>query len=1049
MPGEDRKLIELYRDQTRAIQQIDVAPDLTRTLRIMRGRPVTIVELEGAAAFRPGGVVLMAGEKGAARSALAGLAAALLVLRERPELLLLVAAHTQDEETSARRARNVLAFVRGDRAAWAADAHGGGRVEDWQQALGWVSSVRGWACDPGPADGKAGPNTKKALAEFRARWAAAAGQPAPAGDVGVADWAAFFDVYDEVLAQVVGEERAALAARRAGVETVRAPAGGCGAAWPPERVRIGDHVVAHADRVDLLLFAAKDAPALECHEAAACDWKRCDVYRKGKYRAVRPALPATGPVRVRLTGMLFETDKTFLLPRSLRSIKAFKRVYDKRAPGAVLVVGHTDTAGSDAYNLRLSVDRAEAVRAFLVDDADDWRARYAATGKSAPWGVREDKHMLARLKGDDGAPLYAGPIDANPTKDYQAAVKAFQAATNAKGGALTPSGTADASTRRALCAAYMAEDDTTLPAGTAIEVHGCGEFHPVKATGDGVADEENRRVEVFLFPQAVTPPARTPCPAPGCPEYALWLGALIDTIDLTDDLATLEVVVRDSFGKPVVDAKVEVESEQGADKGVTDAEGKLLLQDQLPGTYRVKVTKQGYLDATADAEAPGLVEVELVRVAPAVGWAIPGAVFLAGTACPGPGALGHIAWVQERAELTPERQVRIFAHTREAGSEAADKALSDRRARVLMALLSRDLDALDQVAAEEGWGLSHAQAMLRGVGCDPGPIDGAPGPYTQRALRGFQRDFNAGVFHRLAGLARLRPDVAVTGALDAPTAAALRDAFAACAVARGPVLPAAAFVQGGASGCAGFNPRDGEDPRGRVEVAVFVEPPPAAFPCKVGDAAACAVDSDTAPRCRFYREVLAPDDTQVLATFFDLQWRLDPEGGKAVFLSALTPLPDGAAVTFTVHRLRAAMPDPLPASWHRHERPDPGPALGAPAKGVVQGGVVTVAWTPPAGLDPFDWTAWFVDMREDPDQHPLQPPVFVVESGEHWAWSRPPGQRIETLRFKVGGERGGTAILDDGSLLPFTSLDGLPRARAAQVVAVHLQGHALTGVEHP
>ncbi|MCW8142135.1 MAG: hypothetical protein KIT58_24775, partial [Planctomycetota bacterium] len=97
MPGEDRKLIELYRDQTRAIQQIDVAPDLTRTLRIMRGRPVTIVELEGAAAFRAGGVVLMAGEKGAARSALAGLAAALLVLREHPAQLLLVTAHTQDE----------------------------------------------------------------------------------------------------------------------------------------------------------------------------------------------------------------------------------------------------------------------------------------------------------------------------------------------------------------------------------------------------------------------------------------------------------------------------------------------------------------------------------------------------------------------------------------------------------------------------------------------------------------------------------------------------------------------------------------------------------------------------------------------------------------------------------------------------------------------------------------------------------------------------------------------------------------------------------------
>lgn len=1049
MPIEPRRLIELYRDQTRAHQQIDVSPDRTKTLRLMRGRPVTIVELEGAVAFRPSGVVLMGGEKGAERSALAGIAAALLFHREHAQELLLVAGHAPDEELSGRRAKNVLAFVRGDRDGWAADALDGGRVEDWQQALGWIAGVKGWACDPGPADGKAGPNTNKALGEFRRRWAAASGQPAPTGDVAFADWAAFYDVYDEVLAQVVGEDRAALAARRAQVPLVETPGVGCAGSWPPDRVRIDDHVPAHADRVDLLLFAAKDAPTLACHAADACDWKRCDVYRKAKYRAVKPDLPKVGPIRVRLTGMLFETDKTFLLPRSLRSIKAFKRIYDKRAPGAVLVVGHTDTAGSQGYNVGLSVDRAGSIRAYLTDDAEDWRARYAATGKSQPWGVREDKHMLSHLRGADDAPFYGGAIDADPTKAFKEAVKAFQAFSNAKKGTtLKTDGLVGPATRLALCAAYMGEDETTLPAGTTIAVHGCGEFHPAKVTADEVAEQENRRVEVILFPQALTPPERTPCPAPGCPEYPLWLGALVDTIDLTDDLATLEVHVRDQFGKAVVDAKVAIEGDQGADRGATDAAGLLVLEDELPGTYRVKVTKQGYLDETVEAEAPGAVEVVLVRVAPAVGWAIPGTVFLAGTACPGPGALGHLTWVQERADLTPERQLRIFAHTREAGDDAANKALSDRRARVVMAILSRDLDDLDAVAAEEGWGVAQSQAMLRGLGCDPGPIDGVEGAFTKTAVRGFQRDFNADVFHRLAGLPRVRPDVPVDGQLAGATTDALRDAFAACAVSGRTPLPRGAFVQDGSSGCAGFNLGDDDDPRGRVEVGVFVEPPPAVFPCTAGDASACAVDSETAPRCRFYREVLVPDDTQVLASFFDLTWSLDPTDGRTVFLSALSPLPDGAPVTLTVHRLKAALPDPAPASWHHTDRPDPGPVLGA-TTGVVQGGVVTAAWTPPEGFAPFDWSAWFADLDDDPDQHPLQPPIFVVESGDHWAWSRPPGQRIDTLRFKVSGEAGGTAILDDGTLLPFSSLDGLPRARDSQVVAIHLHGHALSGVEHP
>jgi outer membrane protein OmpA-like peptidoglycan-associated protein len=1043
---EEKPLIELYRDQTKARQQIQLSTDRTSTLRIMHGRPVTIVELDGAVAFRKDGVVIMPGEKGGERSALAGIAGALLFHREKPDQMMMVAAHAPDEEMTARRAKSALLFVRGDREGWAGDAADGGRVEDWQQVLAWVSSVRGWACDPGGADGKAGPNTKKALGEFRARWAEAYGQPAPSGDVGAADWAAFFDIYDDVLAQVVAEERAALAERRAALPLVEEGAFGCAAHWPAERVRIVDHVPASAERVDLLFFAEADVPALKCHEASPCEPKACDVYRKGKYRAVEPEMPKVGPVRVRLTGMLFETDKTFLLPRSLRSIKAFKRIYDKRAPGSALVVGHTDTMGSQQYNLGLSSERAASIRAYLTDDADDWVARYKTTGNSQPWGVREDKHMLSHLK-DGEAPFYDGPIDSNVTLAYKASVKAFQQ----KQG-LGDDGIAGKDTRRALCIAYMAEDETTLPAGTAIAVHGCGEFHPAKVTKDEVEEQENRRVEVYLFPGAVTPPERTPCPTPGCPEYPMWVGALVDTIDLTDDLATLEVHVVDQFGKAVVEALVAIEGEQGADKGKTDGEGKLLLEDELPGTYRVKVTKQGYLDSTVDAEAPGVVEVTLVRVAPAVGWSIPGTVFLAGTACPGPGALGHLEWVQERADLTPERQLRIFAHTRELGGDAANKGLADRRARVVKAILSRDLDLLDAVAGEEAWGVAACQAMLRGIGCDPGPIDGAAGPYTVQATRGFQRDFNADVFHRMAELERLRPDVPVDGKLDDATKAALRDAFTACALTGRTPLPAEAFVGDGFSGCAGFNVGETDDPRGKVEVAVFVEPPPLAFPCTPGDASKCQVDADVAPKCRFYRETVVPDDTQVLSTFFDLKWMLDPKdpAGRQTFLSALSPLPDGTPVKVTIHHLKARLPIPAPASWVRHDvdRPDAGPLLGTVA-GVVQGGVVTVAWTPPKGFDPFDWYAWFADLQQDPEQHPLQPPIFVIESGEHWTWSRPPGHDIKALRFKVSGETPGTAILDDGTLVPFTSLDGLPKDIDAQVIAVHLSGHALQGVEQP
>jgi outer membrane protein OmpA-like peptidoglycan-associated protein len=1048
---ESKKLVKLYRDQTRSLQQIALGANRTTTLRLMAGRPVTVVELEAAAAFRQGGAVLLPGEKGGERSALPGIAGALLFHRDHAAQRLLVAGHDPDEPRSARRAGSVLRFVRGDREGWAADAAEVGRVEDWQQVLAWISSVKGWKCDPGPADGKAGPNTKKALAEHRARWAEATGQPAPSGEVGAADWASFYDAYDALLVQLTGEEAAALAQRRAGLPLVERPSVGCAGSWPTAKTRIRDHAPTCAERVDLLFFAEADVPVLACHPVdQPCAPNACDLYRKGKYRKAAPELPATGPIRVRLTGLLFETDKTFLLPRSLKSIKALRRIYAKKKPGSVLVLGHTDTMGSKSYNLGLSTERAASIRAYLTDDADDWRARYAPTGKSAVWGVREDKHMLSHLKGEDGAPFLTGAVDGNPNQEHAKALNAFRAFSNAKRGTSLPaSGPVDGQTRRALCAAYMDEDETTLPAGTSIVVHGCGEFHPAKATADEVAEEENRRVEVILFPGAVTPPARDPCPDPGCPEYPLWLGALVETIDLTDDLASLQVLVRDPFGKPVVGATVAIEGAQGADQGTTDAEGRLLLEDELPGTYRVKVSKQGFRDQAVDAEAPGLVEVVLEQVAPSVGWRIPGTVFLAGTACPGPGALGHLAWIQERADLTPERRIRIFGHTRETGADSTDKALSDRRARAVQAILSADLDAFDALAAEEAWGVKHYQGMLRAVGCDPGPIDGAEGQYTKRATRGFQRDWNEGVFHRLAEVEKVRPDVPVDGSLFEPTRAALREAFLACAAMNGPTLPKSAFEgPDGVSGCSGFNLPPDEDPRGRVEVAVFVETPPEAWPCRLGDSSACQLDQETPPRCRFYREVLVRDDTQVLADFFDLRWSLDPQDRRTVFLSALSPLPDGTAVKVAVHRPKERLPDPSPASWNRHERPDPGQALGTGA-GTVEGGVVTIAWRPPQGFDPFDWQGWFADLAEDPDQHPFQPPIFVLEAGERWAWSRPPGHPIELLRFRAKGEGGGTAILDDGSLFPFSSLDGLPRASDARIVAVHLRGHALEAVEQP
>ena len=71
-------------------------------------------------------------------------------------------------------------------------------------------------------------------------------------------------------------------------------------------------------------------------------------------------LPPT-VVRARLVGMLFDSDKTFLLPSAIRGIRELKQLYDRYPGSQVLVVGHADKKGDASYNRTLSEERARQI----------------------------------------------------------------------------------------------------------------------------------------------------------------------------------------------------------------------------------------------------------------------------------------------------------------------------------------------------------------------------------------------------------------------------------------------------------------------------------------------------------------------------------------------------------------------------------------------------------------------------------------------------------------------------------------------------------------
>ena len=232
--------------------------------------------------------------------------------------------------------------------------------------------------------------------------------------------------------------------------------------------------------------------------------------------------------RIRLIGMFFDLNKCFLLPSAMGGIRAIKRQYDAHPKANILVVGHTDTSGKDDYNLTLSLERADAVAAYLTDAKAAWVAFFSdKKAQEKRWGALEVQHMLTVLPAG-GAPCYTDKPNGSEDAKHKAAVKRFQ---QSKG--LEPDGIAGPLTQDALVQAYMALDGTTLPAGTTLTTHGCGENFPEDATGDGVRDADNRRVELFFFDGPITPAPPGKTSARGSAEYPKWRQQVQETIDFS------------------------------------------------------------------------------------------------------------------------------------------------------------------------------------------------------------------------------------------------------------------------------------------------------------------------------------------------------------------------------------------------------------------------------------------------------------------------------------------------------------------------------------
>lgn len=98
-----------------------------------------------------------------------------------------------------------------------------------------------------------------------------------------------------------------------------------------------------------------------------------------------------------LSGVLFEFDKATLKPGALRNLSPLITFLQEDPERKIVLEGHTDSVGSDSYNMELAQKRAESVRNFLIQSGIASH-RIAAHGLGKGYPVASNDTEAGRLQ---------------------------------------------------------------------------------------------------------------------------------------------------------------------------------------------------------------------------------------------------------------------------------------------------------------------------------------------------------------------------------------------------------------------------------------------------------------------------------------------------------------------------------------------------------------------------------------------------------------------------------------------------------------------------
>jgi OOP family OmpA-OmpF porin len=106
------------------------------------------------------------------------------------------------------------------------------------------------------------------------------------------------------------------------------------------------------------------------------------------------------PVQEKVTfaaDAFFDFDKSKLKPEAIAKLGDLVDKTKSVNLEVIIAVGHTDIVGADAYNQKLSIARAEAVKTFLVSKGIE-KNRVYTEGKGSKQPVADNKTAEGRAK---------------------------------------------------------------------------------------------------------------------------------------------------------------------------------------------------------------------------------------------------------------------------------------------------------------------------------------------------------------------------------------------------------------------------------------------------------------------------------------------------------------------------------------------------------------------------------------------------------------------------------------------------------------------------